>query len=166
MCFYSESKKFKIKQIKKCNNDSPTFVSKKVGKNNFGILQVSEASTLNTISNSLTNNIYKENTQINSDEKVNHNSPEILAVKLYNAFDALEKLLINDINNEINKTSKNKKQKKNKSISIPKLNFSDIFDYYNNTPIQIKEINKGNPKHKNFQIGYNNIPIRNIVGAQ
>ena len=152
-------------------NDSPIFLSKKLKKySRKDLFRNSEGSTLYTLNN--------ENNQSINDQKLNQNDFEFFAKKISNAFDALEQLILDDCSKEENngesllkKSSNDKKshkedktniknlvnnQNKNKkrSVSIPKLDFSEIFDYYNNNPIYIKKIEtkkKSDHKHENHK---------------
>ena len=93
------------------------------------------------------------------DSKENIDNFELLSKKINNAFESLEKLIIDDDSNNINEETliinnnsnnylndknviKNNDiiDKKNRKISIPKLNFSEILNEYIKTSINIKEI--------------------------
>ena len=104
-------------------------------------------------------NIYNINKKLNISEKLNQNNADIISKKISNAFDALEQLILDDNINEKNEENQLKissssdeeekasdvnilKSKKiAKTILIPKLDFSDIFEDYINNPLKIKEIN-------------------------
>ena len=133
----------------------------------------SEESTINTISNSPTEMNYRNQNMNKIDDNLQQDPSEIICRKMNKAFEALEQLIIDDYDNEknneediidnssssnkasndekFNKKCKLKKKKKSRhksqSISIPKLDFSDIFDYYSNTPVNIKVINIKKSKH-------------------
>ena len=161
-----EIRKFKIKQQQLINgigfkNDSPILLPKKLKKNSkVGNINISDESTMNTISPSENNH---------KDSKENIDNFELLSKKINNAFESLEKLIIDDDSNNINEETliinnnsnnylndknviKNNDiiDKKNRKISIPKLNFSEILDEYIKTPINIKEINIGIGRKKEF----------------
>jgi hypothetical protein len=86
-------------------------------------------------------------------------------------FDALENLIINDdVNNDNNNSDNNsstnelqstdnskskKKKKKKKNISVPKLNFTDIYNDYHKMPLFIHEV-KYISKHNNDDCINNN----------
>ena len=132
----SESSKFKINKSSK-------------------LVHISDASTLNTNTNtnSQIESYLNENNQKNINENINTNSPEIITKKFKNAFKALEQLILDDENNDnknkeediVDKNSPEENNIKNnsemkKTQYIPKLDFSDIFDKYNNSPVYIREI--------------------------
>ena len=151
-------------------NGSPIISSKKFKrKNKIRInYHTSEESTINTISNSPTEINYLNQNLSKIDNNLHQDHSEIICRKMNKAFEALEQLIIDDYdkeknneediidnssssnkasnNNDVksNKKCKLKKEKKSRyksqSISIPKLDFSDIFDYYSNTPVNIKVI--------------------------
>lgn len=158
-------------------NGSPIISSKKFKrKNKIRInYHTSEESTINTISNSPTEiNCLNQNLS-KIDNNLHQDPSEIICRKMNKAFEALEQLIIDDYdkeknneediidnssssnkasnNNDVksNKKCKLKKEKKSRyksqSISIPKLDFSDIFDYYSNTPVNIKVIDIKKSKH-------------------
>ena len=104
-------------------------------------------------------NIYNINKKLIYTEKLNQNNADIISKKISNAFDALEQLILDDNINEKNdenqlkiSSSSDEEEKTNdvnilkskkiaKTILIPKLDFSDIFEDYINNPLIIKEIN-------------------------
>lgn len=153
----SESSKFKINQFRLINdkfgNKFPTIYPKKINKSSK-LVHISDASTLNTNTNtnSQIENYLNENNQKNLNENININSPEIITKKFKNAFKALEQLILDDENNDHNnneediveKSPEENNIKNNSDIqktqNIPKLDFSDIFDKYNNSPVYIREI--------------------------
>ena len=171
-----------------CRNGSPIIFSNKFKrKNKIAInYHISEESTINTISNSPTEINYLNQNVSKNDGKLHQDPGEIICKKMNKAFEALEQLIIDDYDNEknneediidnysssnkasndvkSNKKCKSKKKKKSRhksqSISIPKLDFSDIFDYYNNTPVNIKVINIKKSNHNdelencNFYLNY------------
>ena len=91
---------------------------------------------------------------------INHEYIGTLVDNKFKVFDALENLLINDdvnkennvindINNDNNslinklrkiKNNKSKSENKKKNISVPKLNFTKIYNEYNNRPLLIQEV--------------------------
>ena len=131
-------------------NGSAALFSKKIRK--YSKLMTSDQSTINTISNLSTENNCNENIE-NIGEKIN------------NVFEALEKIILNNENENIEEETINvnfsspsheeedknnlKSKKKSQTIAIPKLDFSDIFDFYQNTPVYIKKIKirKNKDKH-------------------
>ena len=151
-----ENKNLKDLNIKNDIKNHNKAINRKVKNYKFDIIHISENSTLNTISNSQTDNNYNDKNPniIEEEEPYLKNISE----KLNNAFKALEQLIIddNDNNNNVNKKEKNHdkgyyheedknnlniqfKQNRSKTI-IPKLDLSYIEDYYQNNPIVIKEI--------------------------
>ena len=103
-------------------------------------------------------NIYNINKKLNIAEKQNQNNDDIISKKISNAFDVLEQLILDDNINEKKEeklkisSSSDEEEKTNdvnilkskklaKTILIPKLDFSDIFEDYINNPLIIKEIN-------------------------
>ena len=150
-----EYKNKKYELINENCNDSPIFLSKKLKKYSK-IDHNSEESTINTLNN--------ENNQSIKEEKSINNNPEIISQNMNNAFNALEQLILDDCSNEanngesfLNETSSDQKSYiedkanisalinsnnniKKKSMPIPKLDFSEIFEYYNNDPIFIKKV--------------------------
>ena len=156
----SKIKEYKMNQYNLLNgnfaNGSPILFSKKLKKYSKIMTHSSDKSTLNTISNFSTEN-NNNNGNSYTDEKLNDNI-ENIGKKINIAFEALEKLILNDKenikeenNNSFHEEDKTnlKSKKKNHTIAIPKLNFSDIFDNYQNTPVYIKKIKirKKNDKH-------------------
>ena len=132
-------------------NGSATIFSKKIRKYNKLMIHPSDQSTLNTLSNLSTENNCNGNVE-NIGEKIN------------NFFEALEKIIVNNENESIEEDTLNtnsssasheedktnlKSKKKSQTIAIPKLDFSDIFDFYQNTPVYIKKIkiSKNKDKH-------------------
>ena len=162
----SNKKKENITKNHNITNDfnySPLFLSIKLKKSSKleNVQNSEEESTQNTI-NTILNN---ENNQSFKVKKSNKYNLELFPKKLNKAFNALEQLILDDnYNDEENKgeniksicveqghrkakthkKSLKKEGKKNKKISIliPKLDFSDIFDYYNSNLVKIKEIGK------------------------
>ena len=143
-----QSSKFKISKFKLINDKFDNNISinfpKKINKISK-FVHTSESSTLNTNTNSQIEDYLNENNQTNLNENININNPEIITNKFKIAFNALEQLIIDDENNDNNKneeiSNKNDLDIKNSSnIPIPKLDFSDIFDNYNNSPVYIREI--------------------------
>ena len=130
-----ESSKFKNNQFKSINDK---FGIKKISK----LIHTSDVSTINTNTNSQIESYLNENNQTNLNEYLNENinSPEIITKKFNNAFKALEQLILDDENNDNNNEEKNSDIKKTQNIPIPKLDFSDIFDNFNNSPVYIREI--------------------------
>lgn len=146
------------------NNNQALFSKKLIKKNKLIRSQISEESTLNTFSNTRKENNSSEFIQSNLVEKLNHNNVEIISNKISKAFNALEQLILNDcetnreetllknsssnINSNKNSHEEIKIKEKDKlkynikrsCKSIPKLDFSKIFDYYSNNTIHIKEI--------------------------
>ena len=150
-------------------NFHENFFSKNFTKSSQSNIHMSEKSTVNTIINS-----HKNKKQNNFEVEFNQKNLGIITKNINKAFEALEKLLLNDSNNENNKEitsieynsfsnnncNKNdnrkkgsydsnynlqnkinlKSNKKTKSISIPKLDFSMILDYYQSNKIIVKEI--------------------------
>ena len=124
-------------------NCSATPFSKKLRKYTKLMTHPLVQSTLNTISNLSTENNCNENIE-NIGEKIN------------NVFEALEKIILNNESENIEEETLNtnsssasheeedktnlKPKKKCQTIAIPKLDFSDIFDFYQNTPVYIKKI--------------------------
>ena len=167
-----EYKKKKYNLMKGENiNDSPTFFPSKLTKKvKIAISHhTSELSTLNTMTNS-PNKLKHSNKKTNIVKNKNSDTGEIICQNINKVFLALEQLIIDDNNNEkklnnnnncsssfsSNKDSYDKNSKKNmktkinkqsKSIKIPKLNFTDISDYYKKTPIKIKVIKFGKPEN-------------------
>ena len=144
-------KEYKMNQYNLLNgnfaNGSPILFSKKLRKYSKLMTHSSDKSTLNTISNFSTEN-NNNNGNSYTDEKLNNNI-ENLGKKINIAFEALEKLILNDKenikeenNNSFHEETKTnlKSNKKSHTIAIPKLDFSDIFDNYQNTPVYIKKI--------------------------
>ena len=104
-------------------------------------------------------NIFNTNSKLKIAEKLNQNNADIISKKISKAFDALEQLILDDNISEIKEEEKLKifsssdeeeksndvnivkSKKKAKTILIPKLDFSDIFEEYINNPLIIKEIN-------------------------
>lgn len=152
-----EYKNKKYELINENCNESPIFLSKKLKKySKIDIHHNSEESTINTLNN--------ENNQSIKEEKSINNNPEIISQKMNNIFNALEQLILDDCSSEanngesvLNEASSDQKSNiedktnisalinsnnniKKKSMPIPKLDFSEIFDYYNNNPIFIKKI--------------------------
>jgi hypothetical protein len=151
-------------------NDSPIlFPSKLTKKVKIAISHhTSELSTLNTMSNSPIKLMHSDN-QVNIlDDKTKIDNVDIICENLNKPFFALEQLIIDDNNNEknlknnnssssfssnkdsyeekskidFNKTNiKKKLNNQIKSINVPKLNFTDIYDYYKRKPLFIKVIN-------------------------
>ena len=132
-------------------NGSATIFSKKIRKYNKLMTHPSDQSTLNTLSNLSTENNCNGNVE-NIGEKIN------------NVFEALEKIIVNNENESIEEDTLNtnsfsasheedktnlKSKKKSQTIAIPKLDFSDIFDFYQNTPVYIKKIKIIKNKDKN-----------------
>jgi len=131
-------------------NGSANLFSKKIRK--YTKLMTSDQSTLNTISNLST-------------EKNCNGNVENIGEKINNAFEALEKIILNNENENIEEETLNtnsssashqeedktnlKPKKKSQTIAIPKLDFSDIFDFYQNTPVYIKKIKIIKNKDKN-----------------
>ena len=115
-------------------------------------------------------NIFNTNSKLKIEEKLKQNNADIISKKISKAFDALEQLILDDNISEIKEEEKLKifsssdeeeksndvnivkSKKKAKTILIPKLDFSDIFEDYINNPLIIKEINNckkiGNNKLK------------------
>ena len=107
-------------------------------------------------------NFYNINKKLNISAKLNQNNADIISKKISNAFDALEQLILDDnINgkkedeeNQLKISSSSDEEEKTndvnilkskkiaKTILIPKIDFSDIFEDYINNPLIIKEINK------------------------
>ena len=167
MNYKSESSKFKINKYKlikdKFGNNFQDIFPKKINKISK-IIHTSDVSTTNTNTNS--DSHLNENNQTNINENININNPEIITNKFNIAFKALEQLILDDENNDNNNNNEETILKKNSTkkncleesnskndlnikkaqfISIPKLDFSDIFDNYNNSPVYIREIiNKKN----------------------
>ena len=156
----SEISKIKYKQFKSINdkygNKCPTIFPQKISKSSK-LVHISDASTLNTNTNTNTNSqiesYLNEKNQKNLNENININSPEIITNKFKSAFKALETLILDDENNDNNNSEENivennipkENNIKNdsdikKTQNIPKLDFSDIFDKYNNSPVYIREI--------------------------
>ena len=163
-------KEYKMNQYNLINgsliNESPKFFSKKLRKCSKLMTHLSDKSTLNTISNISTENNCNGNS--NTDEKINNRNAENIGIKINHAFEALEKLILED--NDNNKTKnindnsspsvsneedkiKIKTKKISHTITIPKLDFSDIFDYYQNTPVYIKQIKIMKSKDKHNEKG-------------
>ena len=132
-------------------NGFATIFLKKIRKYNKLMTHPSDQSTLNTLSNLSTENNCNGNVE-NIGEKIN------------NVFEALEKIILNNENESIEEDTLNtnsssasheedktnlKSKKKSQTIAIPKLDFSDIFDFYQNTPVYIKKIKirKNKDKH-------------------
>ena len=154
-------KEYKMNQYNLLNgnfaNGSPILFSKKLRKYSKLMTHSSDKSTLNTISNFSTEN-NNNNGNSYTDAKLN-DGMENIGKKINIAFEALEKLILNDKENikEENNNSFHeeedkinlKSNKKSHTIAIPKLDFSDIFDNYQNTPVYIKKIKirKKNDKH-------------------
>ena len=137
-----------------------------------GISQMSEVSTKNSSGLKEKKQKIKKRIGINIFEKLKSENLDNIVSKKIKAFEALEKLLINDnVNNEnekqidkpeIKNDSKKEKDKKNstvvgkthttnnnsiikkkrikKSLSIPKLDFSNIFNQNYNVPFCIQEV--------------------------
>ena len=146
------------------NNNQALFSKKLIKKNKLIRSQISEESTLNTFSNTRKENNSSEFIQSNLVEKLNHNNVEIISNKISKAFNALEQLILDDCetngeetllrnsssNMNSNKNSheeikikeidKLKYNIKRSCMSIPKLDFSKIFDYYSKNTFHIKEI--------------------------
>ncbi len=170
-----KSKEYKKKKYNKINgnnfDDSPILLPKTFIKNDKNVisLHTSELSTLNTMTNS-PNTLKHSNKKTNIVKNKNSDTGEIICQNINKVFLALEQLIIDDNNNEkklnnnnncsssfsSNKDSYDKNSKKNmktiinkqsKSIKIPKLNFTDISDYYKKTPIKIKVIKFGKPEN-------------------
>ena len=154
----SESSKFKINQFRLINdkfgNKFPTIFPKKLNKSSK-LVHIFDASTLNTNTNtnSQIESYLNENNQKILNINENINSPEIITKKFKNAFKALEQLILDDENNDNNNNEENIVDKNvpednnnksdldiKKTQNIPKLDFSDIFDKYNNSPVYIREI--------------------------
>ena len=130
-----------------------------------GTSKVSETTNINSSSNKLIQkNIYFENNSNIKENKIN----EIFGKK-YKTFEALENLLINDENDEnndnnnievhqdknnnVDKDNKNKNKEINKKIlSVPKLDFSNIYNDYKKNILFVKEINN----EQRFSINQNN----------
>ena len=170
-----ESTKFKINQFKlindKLGNNFQINFPKKTNKISK-LIHTSDASTLNTNINSQIESHLNENNQknINENEYININNPEIILNKFNIAFKALEQLILDDEINDNNKeeetiilkksSNKNSPEeinskndldfKKTHDIQIPKLDFSDIFDNYNNSPVYIREIINKNKCFSNY----------------
>ena len=166
-----EYKKKKYNLMKGENiNDSPTFFPSKLTKKvKIAISHhTSELSTLNTISNSPIKLKHSDN-QVNIlDDKTKIDNVDIICESLNKPFFALEQLIM-DVNNnaknlknndnsssfssnkdsseekskiEMNKKNiKKKLNNKSKSINVPKLNFTHIYDYYKRKSLNIKVIN-------------------------
>ena len=153
----SEISKIKYKQFKSINdkygNKFPTIFPTKISKSSK-LVHISDVSSLNTNTNtnSQIESYLNENNQKNLNENININSPEIITNKFKNAFKALETLILDDENNDNNNSEENIVEKNSpeennskndldiKKTNIPKLDFSDIFDKYNNSPVYIREI--------------------------
>ena len=165
-------KEYKMNQYSFINGDftngSPILFSKKVKKNTkFPITHSSDKSTKNTISILSTDNCYNGNNH-NCDHATLNDDVENIGTKLNVAFEALEKLLINNnhnkeeitnndsfsISHQDDKTDSKSNKKNTIAISIPKLDFSDIFDYYENTPVYIKKIKSRKNKIKNNRVNF------------
>ena len=150
-----KNKESKMNQSNHINENfvigSATIFSKKIRKYNKLMTHPSDQSTLNTLSNLSTENNCNGNVE-NIGEKIN------------NVFEALEKIIVNNENESIEEDTLNtnsssvsheedktnlKSKKKSQTIAIPKLDFSDIFDFYQNTPVYIKKIkiSKNKDKH-------------------
>ena len=150
----------------KSDNTLPYVICNEFNKSLFtGINQMSEISTKNSSGLKEKNQKIKKRIGINIFEKLNSEKIDKIVDKKSKAFEALENLLINDnVNNNyydeklknseikkekvkkklslIVKTNNDKKKLKKKirkSLSIPKLDFSNIFNQYNN-PFYIKEV--------------------------
>ena len=150
--------KNEINKIKEYKNKKYELISENlmILHSKIDIHHNSEESTINTLNN--------ENNQSIKEEKSINNNPEIISQKINNVFNALEQLILDDCSNEanngesvLNETSYDQKSHiedetnisavinnnnkiKKKIMPIPKLDFSEIFDYYNNNPIYIKKI--------------------------
>ena len=84
-------------------------------------------------------------------EKMNSENIDKIIVSKIKIFEALEKLLMNDNDNN-NLNNNDNITKKRKNISIPKLDFSNIYNNYNRKLLYIKEvkyISKDNKENKN-----------------
>ena len=153
----------------KSDNSLPYIVCNQFNKSLItGVNQISEVSTKNSPGLKEKNQKIKKRIGINIFEKLDSENIDKIVEKKLKAFEALENLLINDnVNNEIDvqiksKEIKNdlKKQKVNKNMSllvktyktntvenkkikkslfIPKLDFSNIFNQYKN-PFYIQEV--------------------------
>ena len=150
-----KNKESKMNQSNHINEDfvngSATIFSKKIRKYTELMTHPSDQSTLNTFSNLSTENNCNGNIE-NIGEKIN------------NVFEALEKIIVNNETESIEEDTLNtnsssasheedktnlKSKKKSQTIAIPKLDFSDIFDFYQNTPVYIKKIKIRKNKDKN-----------------
>lgn len=129
-----------------------------------GVNQISELSTKISMSS-----LKKKNSKIRrrigiNVETINSENATKVVDNKKKAFEALENLLLNDIinecediyNNDINKNFKEEKndfspsnnsdninineKKSKKSMSIPKLDFSNIINHYKKKPLYIKEV--------------------------
>lgn len=164
-----KKKKYNLMNGKNINDSPILFPTKLTKKVKIAISHhTSELSTLNTMSNSPIKLKHSDN-QVNIlDDKTKIDNVDIICENLNKPFFALEQLVIDDNNNEknlknnnssssfssnkdsyeekskidLNKTNiKKKLNNQNKSINVPKLNFTDIYDYYKGKPLYIKVIN-------------------------
>ena len=149
---------------------------KQVNKNSkFRISHSSDKSIINTISNLSTDNFYNGNNH-NCANDIFNDDVENIGKKFSDVFEALEKLILIDKENtkeEINNNDSSsvsptddktdlKSNKKSHIIAIPKLDFSDIFDYYEKTPVYIKKIKIRKTKKNGANLKYSDKNINKL----
>ena len=177
---HTKNKEYKKNQYSFKNgtfpNGFPILFPKQANKNTkFRIIHSSDKSTINTISNLSTDNCCNGNNH-NCANEIFNDDVENIGKKINDAFEVLEKLILIDKENTKEEMTNNdsstvspaddktdlKSNKKCHTIAIPKLDFSDIFDYYENTPVYIRKIKIRKTKKNGANLKYSDKNINKL----